>query len=57
MSQRFRISDRLKSQSAEQLVIMAGAITGLTNNPAFPAQTVGLKINRTGKSCNSHDTI
>ncbi len=57
MSQRFRIADRLKSQSAEQLVIVAGAITGLTNNPAFPAQTVGLKINRTGKSCNSHDTI
>ena len=44
MSQRFRIADRLKSQSAEQLAIMAGVvITGLTNNPAFPAPTVDLK--------------
>ena len=44
MSQRARVADRLKKQSAEQLVTMAGAvITGLTNNPAFPAPTVDLK--------------
>ena len=44
MSQRVRIADRFKVQSAEQLVTMAGAvITGLTNNPAFPAPTVDLK--------------
>jgi hypothetical protein len=44
MSKRIRIADRLKSQSAEQLVAMAGAIvTGLTDNPAFPAPTVDLK--------------
>ena len=44
MSQRIRIADRFKRQSAEQLVAMAGAIiTGLTNNPAFPAPTVDLK--------------
>jgi hypothetical protein len=44
MPQRIRIADRFKSQSAEQLVAMAGAIiSGLTNNPAFPAPTVDLK--------------
>jgi len=44
MTQRARIADRFKIQSAEQLVTMAGAvITGLTNNPAFPAPTVDLK--------------
>ena len=44
MSQRVRIADRFKTQSAEQLVTMAGAvITGLTNNPAFSAPTVDLK--------------
>ena len=44
MSQRVRIADRFKAQSAEQLVTMAGAvITGLTNNPAFPAPTVDRK--------------
>ena len=44
MSQRVRIADGLKTQSAEQLVTTAGAvITGLTNNPAFPAPTVDLK--------------
>jgi hypothetical protein len=44
MSQRIRIADRLKSQSTEQLVGMAGAIvTGLTNNPAFPSPTFDLK--------------
>jgi hypothetical protein len=44
MLQRVRIADRFKAQSAEQLVTMAGAvITGLTNNPAFPAPTVDLK--------------
>ena len=36
MSQRVRIADRFKTQSAEQLVTMAGAIiTGLTNAPLF----------------------
>ncbi len=40
MSQHARVADRLKAQSAEQLVTMAGAvITGLTNNSAFPAPT------------------
>ena len=35
-----RVADRFKKQSAEQLVTMAGAIiTGLTNNPSFPALT------------------
>ena len=44
MPQRVRIADRFKIQSAEQLVTMAGAvITGLTNNPAFPAPAVDLK--------------
>jgi len=44
MPQRVRIADGIKTQSAEQLVTMAGAvITGLTNNPAFPAPTVDLK--------------
>jgi hypothetical protein len=39
-----RIADRFRKQSAEQLVTMAGAvITGLTDNPAFPAPTVDLK--------------
>ncbi len=48
MSQRARVADRLKTQSAEQLVTMAGAvITGLTNNPAFPAPTVDLKAVQT----------
>jgi hypothetical protein len=44
MPQRIRIADRFKSQSAEQLVAMAGAIiAGLTNNPAFAAPTVDIK--------------
>jgi len=44
MPQRPRVADRLKKQSADQLIITAGAvITGLTNNPAFPAPTVDLK--------------
>jgi hypothetical protein len=44
MTQRVRIADRFKSQSADQLITMAGAvINGLTNNPAFPAPTVDLK--------------
>jgi hypothetical protein len=44
MPQRIRIAERFKKQSVEQLVAMAGAvITGLTNNPAFPAPTVDLK--------------
>jgi len=44
MSQRARVADRFKRQSAEQLVTMAGAvITGLTGNPAFPAPTVEIK--------------
>ncbi len=44
MPQRVRIADRLKTQSAEQLVTMAGAvISGITNNPSFPAPTVELK--------------
>ena len=44
MSYPLRVADRFKRQSAEQLVTMAGAvITGLTNNPAFPAPTVDLK--------------
>ena len=48
MTQRVRIADRLKAQSAEQLVTMAGAvITGLANNPAFPAPTVDLKAVQT----------
>jgi hypothetical protein len=48
MTQRIRIADRLKSQSAEQLITAAGAvITGLTNNPAFPAPTVDLKAVQT----------
>ena len=39
-----RVADKLTKQSAEQLVTMAGAvITGLTNNPAFPAPPVDLK--------------
>ena len=44
MSYPLRVADRFKTQSAEQLVTMAGAvITGLTNNPAFPTPTVDLK--------------
>ena len=44
MSQHIRIAARLKGQSAEQLVAMAGAvIAGLTNNPSFPTPTVDLK--------------
>ncbi len=44
MPQHIRIADRLKKQTAEQLVTMAGAvINGLTGNPAFPAPTVDLK--------------
>ena len=44
MPQRARVADRLTRQSADQLVTMAGAvITGLSNNPAFPAPTVDLK--------------
>jgi hypothetical protein len=44
MLKRIRIADRFTKQSAEQLVSMAGAIiSGLTDNPAFPAPTVDLK--------------
>lgn len=44
MNQQIRIADKFKKQSAEQLVVMAGAIiTGLTDNPAFPAPAVDLK--------------
>jgi hypothetical protein len=44
MTQRIRIADRFTKQSAQQLVTMAGAvITGLTDNPSFPAPTVDLK--------------
>ena len=44
MPQRVRVADRFKTQSAEQLVTMAGAvITSLTGNLAFPAPTVDLK--------------
>jgi hypothetical protein len=44
MTPRIRIADRLMKQSADQLVTMAGAVvTGLSNNPAFPAPTVDLK--------------
>jgi hypothetical protein len=44
MSYRARVADGFKKQSAEQLVTMAGSvISGLTNNPAFPAPTVDLK--------------
>ena len=44
MPQRARIADRFKTQSAEQLVTTAGAvITGLINNPAFPAPRADLK--------------
>jgi len=44
MPHRIRVADRFTRQSAEQLVTMAGGvITGLTNNPAFPAPTVDLK--------------
>ena len=43
MSHRIRIAGGFGKQSAEQLVITAGAvISGLTNNPAFPAPTVDL---------------
>jgi hypothetical protein len=43
MNQQIRIAERFKKQSAEQLVTMAGTIiTGLTDNPAFPAPTVDL---------------
>jgi hypothetical protein len=44
MSYRARVADGFMKQSAEQLITTAGAvITGLTNNPAFPAPTVDLK--------------
>ena len=44
MQSRVRIAEKFKKQTAEQLVIMAGAvIAGLTNNPAFPAPSVDLK--------------
>jgi hypothetical protein len=44
MNQQIRIADKFKKQSAEQLVVMAGAIiTGLIDNPAFPAPAVDLK--------------
>jgi hypothetical protein len=44
MNQQIRIADKFRRQSAEQLVAMAGAIiSGLTDNPAFPAPTVDLK--------------
>jgi hypothetical protein len=43
MSHRIRIAGGFGKQSAEQLVITAGAVvTGLANNPAFPAPTVDL---------------
>ena len=45
MPQHVRIADRFKTQSAEQLVTMAGAvITGLTNNPAFPKIHIGYRL-------------
>ena len=44
MAYRARVADKLMRQSADQLVTTAGAvITGLTNNPSFPAPTVDLK--------------
>jgi hypothetical protein len=44
MLYRVRVADRFVKQSAEQLVTMAGAvISGLTDNPDFPAPTVDLK--------------
>ena len=47
MSYRIRIAGGFGKQSPEQLVIMAEAvITGLTNNPAFPAPTVDLNAVR-----------
>ena len=43
MSPRIRIAGGFGKQSAEQLLILAEAvISGLTNNPAFPAPTVDL---------------
>ena len=43
MSHRIRIAGGFGKQSPEQFVITAGAvISGLTNNPAFPAPTVDL---------------
>ncbi len=48
MSHRIRIADGFLKLSAEQLVVLAGAvITGLTGNAAFPAPTVDLKAVRT----------
>ena len=47
MSPRIRIAGGFVKQSAEQLIILAEAvITGLTNNPAFPAPTVDLNAVR-----------
>ena len=44
MAYRARVADKLMRRSADQLVSTAGAvITGLANNPAFPAPTVDLK--------------
>ena len=33
MPQRIRIADRLKKQSAEQLITMAGGVTNRTDDP------------------------
>jgi hypothetical protein len=45
MPQRIRIAERFKRQTAEQLIITAGAvITGLTDNPDFPAPTTSMKL-------------
>ena len=48
MSHRIRIAGGFGKQTPEQLVITADAvISGLTNNPAFPAPTVDLKAVQT----------
>lgn len=45
MPNRARIADGFLKQSAVELVATAGAVlSGLTNNPAFPAPTVDLKV-------------
>ena len=44
MSQRVRIADKFKTQSAEQLLATCGGIIkGLTDNPAYPNPPVDLK--------------
>jgi hypothetical protein len=43
MSPRIRIADGLLTQSAERLIITAGAIIkGMTGNPSFPSPPVDL---------------